>query len=238
MEHKGKVAIMQPYLFPYIGYFQLMHAADTFVVYDDVNFINRGWINRNNILLGGKAHLFTVPLIQASQNKLINEIEVAEAQSWKPKLLKTIEAAYKKAPQYGTIFPMLDAWLGEANETIAQLNLRTLQGICAYVGIPTNIIGSSSVYHNRELKGQYRILDICLREKAHTYINPIGGKELYDRNLFAENRIDLFFIRSQISPYTQGAHEFVPNLSMLDYLMYLSPEAIRTKLNEFNLETN
>ncbi|MDR6194877.1 WbqC family protein [Siphonobacter sp. SORGH_AS_0500] len=99
------LAIMQPYLFPYIGYFQLLNAVDKFVIYDDVAFINRGWINRNSILNNGKAQLFTVPLKEASQNKLIHEISIDTDQKWRDKLLKTIQQNYKKAPHFAAVFP-------------------------------------------------------------------------------------------------------------------------------------
>lgn len=102
-----KLAIMQPYFLPYIGYFQLINAVDTFVLLDDVNYINKGWINRNQLLLNGKAHLFTLPLQKASQNKLINQLELSNETKWKDKLLKTIETAYKKAPQFHLVFPLI-----------------------------------------------------------------------------------------------------------------------------------
>ena len=70
------VAIMQPYLFPYIGYWQLIHAVDTFVIFDDVNYIKKGYINRNNILVNGQKQTFTLELMSASQNKLINDIDI------------------------------------------------------------------------------------------------------------------------------------------------------------------
>jgi hypothetical protein len=234
MEPDVKVAVMQPYIFPYIGYFQLIACADIFVIYDDVNFINKGWINRNNILLNGAAHRFTIPLEKASQNKLISEINVVAG--WKNKWLKTIETAYLKAPHFPVIFPELEKWLRTEVTAIAAINRITIEAVCTFLGIKTKIVPSSSVYNNKELSGPKRILDICLKEKASMYINPIGGKELYETEPFDAKNIRLRFLRTTFTPYKQGKNEFVPGLSILDYLMFLSPAEIREKLTEFNLE--
>ena len=103
-----KIAVMQPYIFPYIGYFQLINAVDKFVIFDDVNFINKGWINRNNILLNNLPYLFTLPLKKSSQNKLINEIEIANDKIWNQKFLKTLQAAYSKAPNFSEVYNLVD----------------------------------------------------------------------------------------------------------------------------------
>jgi hypothetical protein len=176
------IAIMQPYIFPYIGYFQLINAVDKFVIYDDVNFINKGWINRNNILVSGRAHLFTIPLKDASQNKLIYEVELAVNDPWKKKFLKTIQQSYLKAPNYQQAFLLIEEIVNFQAETISELTLHALQKICAYLKITTEIVPSSSVYNNTALKAQDRILDICKQEKAVHYINPVGGMELYEKN--------------------------------------------------------
>ena len=179
-----KLAIMQPYIFPYIGYFQLIKAVDKFVIYDDVNFINRGWINRNRILVNGKDSLFTIPLKEASQNKLINEIEVNWDDAWKSKWLKTLEQSYKKAPCFQQVRPILEQTLEQEKTIFSEIIVENLKLINAYLGITTEIISSSSIYQNTELKAQTRIVDICLQEKANHYINPIGGIELYQKEVF------------------------------------------------------
>ena len=102
-----KIAIMQPYFFPYLGYWQLMNIVDKFVIYDDVNYIKRGWINRNRILVEGKPFYIHVPVMKASQNKIINEMEVFVDSSLRKKELKTIELAYKKAPFFDSVYPLI-----------------------------------------------------------------------------------------------------------------------------------
>jgi hypothetical protein len=217
------IAIMQPYIFPYIGYFQLINAVDKFVIYDDVNFINKGWINRNNILVSGQAHLFTIPLKDA-----VND-------PWKKKFLKTLQQSYMKAPNYQKVFLLIEEIVNFEARTIAELTLHALQKICRYMNITTEIVPSSSVYNNTELKAQDRILDICKQEKAVHYINPIGGMELYDKNKFEKEGIKLNFIKSTASPYPQFKNAFVPWLSIIDILMFNDTESVDKLLKEFEL---
>lgn len=225
-----KIAIMQPYMFPYIGYFQLIAAVDKFVVYDDVNYINRGWVNRNNILINGVATLIQIPLSGASQNKLINEVEILNETKWKVKLLRTIEQSYKKAPFFLAVYDLIQTQINKGHTHIAGLNVESTQAVCKYLGINTQIISSSSHYQNKHLSGQDRILDICKIENADHYINPIGGMELYDRELFDENKIKLNFIQSSAISYRQFNNLFAPYLSIIDVLMFCEPEYIKTKL--------
>lgn len=232
------VAVMQPYFFPYIGYFQLIHAADVFVFYDDVNYINRGWVNRNNILLNGAAHLITLPLQGASQNRKINEIEVADSTKALGKLLKTIAGAYARAPQFPVVFPLLSEWLSREFSSIGELNRVTTSAICQFAGITTRLVESSAVYNNAQLKGQERILDICIQEQAAIYINPIGGVDLYSNALFEEKGIDLKFLRAEPQPYPQRTPAFIPYLSILDYLMFVPREELLQRLTEFSFTRN
>lgn len=230
-----KLAIMQPYIFPYIGYFQLIKAVDKFVIYDDVNFINRGWINRNRILVNGKDSLFTIPLKEASQNKLINEIEVNWDDAWKSKWLKTLEQSYKKAPYFQQVRPIIEQTLEQEKTIFSEIIVENLKLINAYLGITTEIISSSSIYQNTELKAQTRIVDICVQEKANHYINPIGGIELYQKEVFEEQGMQLNFIKSKPVQYPQLKNDFVPWLSIIDVLMFNSVEQIQTFLDSYEL---
>lgn len=230
-----KIAIMQPYIFPYIGYFQLINAVDKFIIYDDVNYINKGWINRNRILVNGKDSLFTIPLKEASQNKLINEIEVNWDESWKSKFLKTIEQSYKKAPFYLDVLPLIEKTIRLNQTTISAVITQNLKLVNEYLDINTEIVSSSSIYNNTHLKAQDRIIDICLQEKATTYINPIGGLELYDKSVFKNQDMALFFIKSKACTYKQFKNEFVPWLSIIDVLMFCSKTEVKEYLNNFEL---
>jgi WbqC-like protein family len=232
------LGIMQPYIFPYIGYFQLIKVVDKFVVYDDVAFINKGWINRNNILVSGKTSMFTIPLIGASQNRLIREIEVDNLQSWSKKFLKTIEQSYKKAPFYKESFALVEQVFKCPAANIAELAINSLTETCKYLEIDTEIVESSTLYNNQDLKAQGRILDICLQEKTNHYINPIGGIAIYDKQLFADNKILLNFIKAKPIKYKQfnkDEESFVPWLSIIDLLMFCSVEEINEHLNKFEL---
>jgi hypothetical protein len=230
-----KIGIMQPYIFPYIGYFQLINSVDKFVIYDDVNFINKGWINRNRILNNGKDSLFSIPLKEASQNKLINEIEVNWDIAWKSKFLKTLEQCYKKAPFYQETLSIIEQTLNIDNEPISKVVEQNLRLICEYLDIKTEIISSSAIYKNINLKAQERILDICLQEKATQYINPIGGLELYDKDFFEAKNIKMNFIKSNSIEYKQYKNKFVPWLSMIDVLMFNSKKEIKDFLDNYEL---
>ena len=234
-----KIAIMQPYLFPYIGYFQLIKAVGKFIVYDDVNFIKQGWINRNSILVQNKSYLFTLPLSNQSSFSKINEIKINDKlyESWKIKILRTVEQSYKKAPFFFDSFVLLNEILNVTveNLTISKYNANGIKIICNYLNIKTEIIDSSSIYINSDLKGQNRILDICLREQAIHYINPIGGLDLYDRDIFKDSSIQLNFLKTDTIIYNQFGQEFVPFLSIIDVLMFNSPEEINVMLDNYKL---
>jgi hypothetical protein len=229
-----RLAIMQPYIFPYIGYFQLINSVDKFVIYDDVNYINKGWINRNQIIVNNKAFLFTVPLKGASQNRLIRDIEVS-GNGWKVKFLSTIEMAYKKAPQFIEIFPLIRGVLQSDAGYIGQLAYLSLAAVTRYLELHTIFEKTSAIYTNNNLKSQHRILDICLREGASQYINPIGGQEIYSSELFEKSEIKLNFLETNGVTYKQFGHEFIPNLSIIDVLMFNSKERIRGMLELYEL---
>jgi len=227
-----RVAIMQPYLFPYIGYLQLLNAVDTFVIFDDVNFIKKGYINRNSILVNGKAQLFTLELIGASQNKLIHEVEVG---SNSQKLLKTIEMAYKKALYFSDVFPMLEDILNNKEKNLAKFIGYSLEQVSNYLKVSTKFIYSSNIEKNNNLKAQNKIIDICKNLNARRYINAIGGQELYNKELFKENCIELNFLKTESIEYKQFKNDFVPYLSIIDILMFNSKDEIKTMLNRYEL---
>ncbi|GAB4025158.1 WbqC family protein [Spirosoma gilvum] len=228
---------MQPYFLPYIGYMQLIKAVDKFVLYDDVAFINRGWINRNRLAINGQEHLFTVPLKDASQNKRINEVHIADDPKWRGKLLKTIEQGYRKAPYYQTVMPLVEKIINFTTDSIAELVYFSLIELTQYLELPTAIVQSSGIYNNVELKAQERILDICQQEKATGYINPIGGTELYDKPTFAQAGIELNFIKSNKFEYPQvnNRNPFIPWLSIVDILMNNDLTSVKTMLDEYEL---
>lgn len=230
-----KIAVMQPYLFPYIGYFQLIASVDKFVVYDDVNFIKKGWINRNNILLNGQAFRFTFPLKGMSQNKTINQIQIDDNQDWKTDFLKTIRHAYSKAPFFELVFPLVESVFASKALTLSSLNTDSIKKICCFLSIETEIIISSDINKDNSLKGQDKIIEICKILHATAYTNALGGMDLYDPETFREHHIELNFLKPGRLDYTQNKNIFVPNLSIIDVLMFNSAEEVKQMLRNFQL---
>lgn len=227
-----KLGIMQPYFFPYIGYWQLLNYVDTYVVYDDVNYIKRGWINRNFILANGNKTLLTLQLKKASQNKLINEIEIGDNFN---KKLKTISQAYSKAPFFDSIFPIIESLFMSSESNLAFFLFESIKKISEYLEIKTSILLSSSLQKDDSLSGQDKIVNICQKLEADTYVNAIGGQDLYSKNIFLENNIKLDFLKSNSIEYPQFNNEFIANLSMIDVLMFNSPGQIKEYLSRFEL---
>ena len=230
-----RVSIMQPYFFPYIGYLQLLQSSDIFVVYDDVAFINKGWINRNRILANGAASMFTIPLKNASQNRLINEIEIDWNGKWETKFLKTLEQNHKKSPHFQVGFELISNLLQPKHQQLSELILESLKLFKNIFELNAEIIPSSIVFENNELKAQDRILDIVKKVGGNTYINAIGGKELYLKEDFEKQGVELKFLETQIEAYPQNAPTSISHLSILDLLMNVSIADIKTQLNNYQL---
>jgi hypothetical protein len=228
-----KLGIMQPYFLPYIGYWQLIKAVDKYVIYDDVQYIKGGWINRNRLLLNGNEFMFILILLGSSQNKLIKEIVVSENHY---KLLKTIEWAYKKAPFYFLVFPLIENIINYENKNLAKYIGNSLIKIATYLNLETEFIYSSEIKEkNSSFKGQKKIINICSVLNATEYINAIGGMELYDKTEFEIHNIKLSFLKPHPLEYKQFKNEFVPNLSILDIMMFNSAEEINEMLNKYEL---
>ncbi|WP_223469097.1 WbqC family protein [Massilia soli] len=231
-----RLAIMQPYFVPYIGYLQLMAAVDRFVLFDDVGFIKRGWINRNRIMVGGREHWMTIPLRAASQNLLINQIAVSEDSAWRSKLLKTVEQSYRKAPFYAETMPLAQDILGCPETMLAPYLRCSLIALHAWLELPCQIIATSSHYENQHYKGAQRILDICRQEHASVYVNAPGGKHLYAAADFAALGMQLRFLKPRLDAYAQDGATFTPGLSIIDVLMHQGRAATRQALFSAALE--
>jgi len=229
-----KLGIMQPYLFPYIGYFQVIRAVDVFVNYDDVAFIRQGWINRNRIKIKDEARYFTVPLEDASSFRSIRETKVATApyKSFRRKFFAAIHSAYGKAPFYRETLNLLEAVLVPQPASIGDLAWQSVSAVSAYLRLDTRLVPTSIIYDNSILRKADRLIDICLKEAANTYINAIGGIDLYSQDEFARAGIALRFIKTAAIEYPQcGQGDFVPNLSIVDALMNNSPDAVKKILD-------
>lgn len=230
-----KLGIMQPYLFPYLGYWQLLNYVDNYVVYDDVNFIKNGWINRNYIILNKNKHLITLPLCGASSNKLIKEIHVASNQVVKKKLLKTIESAYKKSTYYNEVFPLVESILMYPSNNVVDLLYNHLTILCKYLNIKTKIILSSDLKKDNNLSGADKVIDICHRLKADVYVNAIGGIELYSRNKFRNEGLELQFLKSNPRRFNQRSETFIETISIIDVMMNNSLSEVKALLGDFEI---
>lgn len=232
-----KLAIMQPYFMPYIGYFQLIKMVDKFIFYDDVTFIKQGWINRNKILINNQAKMFSIPLSNASSHVLIKDVLISEIayQKWRKSFFNSIVFSYKKAKNYSKINALIEKILEKRPEKISELAIKSVVEVAQYLDLKTEFEICSDVYSNTYLSGQNRVLDICINEKAITYINPVGGMELYSKSVFQEKNIELFFIKANKSVYPQFSEEFVPFLSIIDVLMFNDLEDIHKQLDNFTL---
>jgi len=223
---------MQPYFLPYIGYYQLINAVDIFVYYDDVNFIKQSWINRNKIQLNGSEYLFTLELKGASSFKRIMDIEVGNNRR---KLLKTIYHSYKNAPNFKNLEPILHMIFTSSEENLSKYIIQTQQYIVNYLGIKTVCLLSSELKKDNTLKGQDKIIDICKNLGAATYINSIGGQTLYSKEDFNEAGINLKFLQTNQITYQQFKSLFIPQLSIIDILMFNSVAEIKSLLNKYQL---
>lgn len=232
-----RLAIMQPYFLPYIGYFQLMSAVDKLVLLDDVAFINGGWINRNRIAVNGQPQWLTLPLVQASQNRLINEIEIVDDPSWKRKTVRTVELSYGSAPFAHHILPLFSDMLKEARGSLSAFLFRQLRRVADCISIETAIEATAAKYPKEGRSGQERILDICAREGATGYVNLPGGRNLYDPQLFTSAGIELLFLEPNLQALTlRHSGDKGPSLSILDLLMLNSVATIREATGMFRLD--
>lgn len=230
-----KVGIMQPYLFPYLGYWQLIKAVDQFVILDDVNYIKQGFINRNSILVNNQIYTFTIPLDRPSPNKLINETKLSFSEKKREKFLRTIYMAYKKAPFFEYVYPLIEKLVLFEEEDLTVYIKNSIEQIKEYIGLPAKVLVSSEMKKDNTLKSEARIIEINKRLRSTLYINAIGGQNLYSRIHFAESGIELKFIKMQYVEYPQFKNEFVPNLSIIDVLMFNSIDRIWELLDKYIL---
>lgn len=233
-----KLAIMQPYFYPYLGYWQLINAVDRFVIYDDVNYIKSGWINRNRILINGVATYITVPLYQSSSYKRICDTQLQTLINWSDKVLKKIENTYKKTPYFTDVFPIIKKIILYKTVNLADFLANQLIELSKLMSLDTEIVLTSRIYENHQLSGQERVIDICKCEKTDIYLNAIGGQSLYDSKTFSEAGIKLQFIEMKPLPYPQKSIEFIPYLSIIDVLMNVGIEGMKEHLNAFELKKN
>jgi hypothetical protein len=226
-----KLGIMQPYFLPYIGYFQLLASVDQFIVYDNIKYTKKGWINRNRMLLNGTDAMFYLPLKKGSDSLDVVERELA-AEFDRRKLLNQFKGAYGRAPQFELTYPVLERIVQHEESNLFRYIHYSIVQLCEHLGINTEIRISSEILIDHELKGQDKVLALCKAAGADTYINTIGGVELYAKGDFRIQGIDLQFVKARPFEYAQFGDAFVPWLSIVDVLMFNPLNAVRAYINE------
>lgn len=231
---------MQPYFFPYIGYFQLIHHVDQWIVFDDVQFIKQGWINRNRILHPTEGWQYiTVPLAKHSYKDLIKDIRISHINTWKTKLLNQLYHYHKKAPFSTKCIHLVEKALEVNTNSITKLNIHILEEVCSYLEIPFSyqISSEKRFDYNNVNTAEERIIAICKQLQANEYVNPIGGRELYNTQVFQQAGIELSFLQSNINQlyYQQNNRPFEPGLSIIDALMFCSKEEIQSMLHKYEV---
>jgi len=231
-----KLAIMQPYFMPYIGYFQLINSVDKFVIYDNIQYTKKGWINRNRILVNGNDQLITLPIKKDSD--YLNVVERELSESWgkdKNKMLNVIKSSYIKSPYFQETFELISKCLNNPEVNLFKFIYDSIVLINDYLEIKTPIVISSTIKVDHTLKSQDKVLSLCKEQNADVYINSIGGVELYNKEIFKQNNIELNFIKSNPLQYKQFNSEFISWLSIIDVMMFNSKEQIKEYLNSYTL---
>jgi hypothetical protein len=231
-----RIGIMQPYFLSYLGYFQLIKACDKFVVYDNIKFTKNGWIRRNRMLLNNKDSMFSIPLKSDSDFLNIDQRFIGDNfEKEKVKILGQIKTSYNRAPFLNDVYPLIEDIFNYNETNLFNFILNSIIRVNAYLSIETPIIISSKIDMDHNLKGELRVIEIVKRLKGNAYINPIGGIELYKKEDFKANDIDLFYHKMKPIIYTQYDNDFIPSLSILDVMMFNDKPKIKYFLTEFDL---
>lgn len=229
-----RIGIMQPYFWPYLGYFQLLRAVDKYVIYDNIEYTKKGWFNRNRYLCNGQAKYFTIPIARASDySDVINRKTAANFD--RAKIKNQIKMAYQKAPFFENIFWIFCECVDCQNENLFEYIFYSVKKIAEYLDIGTEIIVSSKLEIGHELKKNEKVLEICHRLDADEYLNPYGGKALYDKEEFKKEGIQLSFLQMENIVYQQFDNSFVELLSILDVLMFNSKEKVKNLLDRYTI---
>jgi len=237
MSEALKIAIMQPYFLPYIGYWQLIQSVDKFVIYDDVEFSKGGWINRNRFLKNGKDEYFTIPLRKDSDFLKIGDRHISDSFFEKDrfKLLRKIISAYNGAANYKQGCDIVQKCFECSEKRLFDFIKSSIFLVCDLLNIKTEIVTSSSLKIDSSLRKHHRVIEICKKLGADTYINPIGGVDIYSKDVFKAEGVEIFFQKTDDIFYSQFGNEFVPNLSVVDMIMFNDLEFVKHSLSRFKL---
>jgi hypothetical protein len=230
-----RVALMQPYFFPYLGYFQLMHAVDCFVFYDDAQFMKGGWVNRNRLLVAGRPGWWTFPVVHASHRLPISRRAYCNSPTQVSRLAAQVEHAYRLAPQFGSMFPRIAGYLESPRSNVATFNQSHLELLARDMGLQCRFLAASELVPGTTLDGQAKVIEICRALGASHYVNSPGGQALYDATAFADAGVQLGFLHPRPAAYPQFGEAHVPALSIVDALMFNDPANMRQLLQQYDL---
>jgi len=234
-----KIGIMQPYFFPYLGYFTLIKHTERFILLDFVQFAKKGWIRRNRILKPGSGWQYiSVPLIKHSRDTKIRDIRIKNALDWRDTIFRKLEHYKSRAPFYKDTIEVLKTAFNIKTESIVQLNAHVLKTVCGYIGVGLNLDIFSEMHLSiGDVKSPDEwALNICeALGNVDEYWNPEGGLEFYDRSKYYKVGIDIKFLSMNIQKYPQGQPEFEPRLSIVDIMMFNKPEKINEMLDDYML---
>ncbi|GAA3099325.1 WbqC family protein [Rhizobium viscosum] len=222
-----KLGIMQPYFLPYIGYYQLIAAVDTFIIYDNIKYTKKGWINRNRFLRNNTDAVFSIPLKKASDSTFVVQRELADDFD-RGAMLNQFKGAYRNAPYFRETWPLIEHIVQHPENNLFLYIKHSIAETCAHLGIETDIRVSSEIDVDHGLKAQDKVIALCRSVGADEYINAIGGLELYDKGEFRAHGVDLKFIKAKPFEYSQFGAPFVPWLSIVDVLMFNQRDAVRS----------
>lgn len=235
-----KLAIMQPYLFPYIGYFQLINYVDKWIVFDDTQYISKGWVNRNRILhpdIQKEWQYFTIPLKKHSRDSRIKDISINEQIDWRQELLGKLSSYKRKAPHYSETMEFVYECIEYKNESLSEWLIHSLKTTCEYL----QIVFDYSVFSPDDINtekvrhaGQWA-LEIADAVGAKEYINPHGGYSIFIEDEFIERGIELRFLKPGLTPYVQRRGCFTSGLSIIDIMMWNDRGTIHEMLSDFDV---
>lgn len=233
-----RLSIMQPYFFPYIGYFTIIKHSDQFISFDKVQFIRHGWIERNRILKPNEGvQYIQVPLVKHSRNIIIKDVKIRVNEPWQDRIFRQLEHYKKSAPYYAEVVDLLRQTLAFTTDSISQLNLHLLSNTCAYLGIPFNgsILSEMNINISPVCAPDEWALNICTALGASTYVNLPGAMELFDRNKYIKAGIEFKFLKVNINPYNQRRANFEAYLSIIDVMLFNNPKEINNMLDDIDI---
>jgi hypothetical protein len=233
-----KLAAMQPYYFPYLGYFGLIKHSDMFIIGDNVQFMKGGWIARNRVLKQDDGWQYIgVPLAKHPMKTMIKDVKICDSEPWQEKIFKQLVHYKRNAPYYEVVIRFLQNTFSYCTESISDLNTHSLAEVCKYIGIPYKGIAFTKMdcsIESADAPDEWA-LNICKAIGADTYINPPGGIEFYDRKKYTEAGVTLQFLKINLRPYNQGRESFEEGLSIIDVMMFNSPQEIQKMLDDYEL---